>query len=464
MKKRNKKEKVIIVLIIVTIVVVFIIAMGTKGSSVIDNGPAIWRDGYWSPNGGWTVTEDKMIYTDIEHIATEGTKKRVDGFVEIYNDNVYFVLYENGDLPTLIKPSSTIEVRAYEPIRGNFVYGGRAKLTKVENEIILLKPQDFIKYLLDNNSYKITVSIKEGEALKLRYTFDLYSTYGRGKKLSEAYESTFNKTINIEEQTKQANSSTSSSNTQDSILKFISWSVFWGIIIWLIVYFINRKKNKQNVPTQIEADPIRVFKLISPIEDPRFSLKKETIYKIEIYESYLLILQKGQLSDIKIDYSDIKQVSIRSVMEKGNDVVGGALLGGLLFGDTGAVVGGMSELNNDKKKEVNTIGILFNSMMGEEGKAWIYFKDIKYESYDDPVSCRQLYILLNNIISSDRKSLSKEQPALKQEVNIVHDDNRNNDEYYGCGYEEGDENVESNCSRCEDYEDDDNDNNNNDDN
>jgi hypothetical protein len=94
------------------------------------------------------------------------------------------------------------------------------------------------------------------------------------------------------------------------------------------------------------------FKYIEGIE----SLAKGIDVKISFNENDI------QIDNINLPISSIKKVDIASSKQlvESNNVIGNAIAGGLLFGGVGAIVGGMSGMNQTKTELVYFLTIIFN--------------------------------------------------------------------------------------------------------
>ncbi|QUH20225.1 hypothetical protein [Alkaliphilus sp. B6464] len=117
----------------------------------------------------------------------------------------------------------------------------------------------------------------------------------------------------------------------------------------IIFLFINKSKNEQRVKNEKLEQGI--YGDIRSIHLHGLKYPSNVVFNVKLYNDYLLFTYENE--QIKLDLRKIKSASIENVKEinesKGFSV-GNATLGGILFGQLGAIIGGFSGSQNLKFK------------------------------------------------------------------------------------------------------------------
>ncbi len=157
------------------------------------------------------------------------------------------------------------------------------------------------------------------------------------------------------------------------LLKILSviWIIIWGIcivvsflsketsyasvfiilaLIGLIPFFFGRKKSTDDV----SSNCLRIS--VQYVDGINF-LIKDTICYLNLFNNHpdVLLIQAttNVQQNIQLSINQITNIGIfteTEIIERNNNVIGGSIAGGLLFGSLGAIIGGMSALQTKKTR------------------------------------------------------------------------------------------------------------------
>lgn len=105
--------------------------------------------------------------------------------------------------------------------------------------------------------------------------------------------------------------------------------------------------------------------------------KKGRMVDISLYDTELKITSKNDV--VTLPYSKITNVVYdlqTSIVEKDKSSIGRAIIGGALFGATGAVVGAVSGTGK-KEKQINNFVFIISYKNSEQTESFIAFQDVR---------------------------------------------------------------------------------------
>lgn len=132
-------------------------------------------------------------------------------------------------------------------------------------------------------------------------------------------------------------------------------------------------------------------------------LKANNAVDVALYEDHLALSAPMSKQPVTLNYSQITDVYYgieTEIVEKGKSPIGRAALGGLLFGNVGAVVGAASGIGAKQKKEYKHIFVIgYTSSSGQE--SFLQFEDTrKYKGEKIAKKLKELCGIENPVITS----------------------------------------------------------------